>query len=672
MRTVRGHCFAMPGRCTVVHEEKFSAVLSDFARTLATDFPIQGILDHLVENIVDVLPITSAGVTLISGGRAPRYVAASDADALRFEQLQTRVWQGPCLLAYESGEAVAVPDLRTEGRFPEFSPAAVAAGLAAVFTFPIRDGDGRMGALDLYRKTPGELDAHDMDVAQTLADVAAAYLLNAQSREDARRASERFRHGALHDPLTELPNRVLLQQRLEHAALRAQRSHTNAAILFVDLDRFKQVNDTHGHQVGDELLIEVARRLSRLVRPGDTLARFAGDEFVFLCEDLNRAFDVEVLARRVDEAFANPFLLAGAEITVTASVGVAFAGPGIEISDRLVAEADVAMYQAKRMGGARHQSIDLRGALRTINHNGLEADLRSAFANGKLDVAYQPIVRMVDGHMTGVEALLRWTDPDRGHVSTVSIVDVAERSGLINEIGAWILERGCRDRSRWLHRRPDAPLDVAVNISARQVITLEFAATVETVLSATGMDPAALILEITEYVLLEDNERAWSVLTDLKDLGIRLALDDFGTGYSSLSYLRRLPIDIVKIDQSFISDVGNAPAGPAIAAAVTNLAHVLGLTVTAEGVETQAQCDAVRAMGCDAAQGFFFARPMPASAIRAQLGAITSGPLRLSPPQRSDNPRELAAAFSDRPPRSGAARTAPVLRERPERSPRVG
>ena len=657
----------------VVNEGKLAAVLSDFARTLATDFPIQKILDHLVERIVGVLPITSAGVTLISGASAPRYVAASNSHALRYEQLQTTIGQGPCLLAYETGEAVAVPDLSTEDRFPEFSEAALAVGLAAVFTFPIRDGDGRMGALDLYRDSPGALDRHDMDVAQTLADVAAAYLLNAQAREDARRASDRFRHGALHDPLTGLPNRALLQQRLEHAAQRAQRSHTNAAILFVDLDRFKQVNDTHGHQVGDELLLEVARRLSGLVRPGDTLARFAGDEFVFLCEDLDRALDVEVLARRVDEAFVHPFTLAGAEIAVSASVGVAFAGPGTEISDQLVAEADVAMYQAKRMGGARHQSIDLREALKSIEHNGLEADLRSAFATGKLDVAYQPIVRTSDGHVTGVEALLRWTDPDRGHVSTVSIVDVAERSGLINEIGAWVLERSCHDRSRWLRRRPDAPLDVAVNISARQVVTLEFAATVESVLAATGMDPAALILEITEYVLLEDNERAWKVLGDLKDLGIRLALDDFGTGYSSLSYLRRLPIDIVKIDQGFISDIGHAPAGPAIASAVTNLAHVLGLTVTAEGVETQEQRDAVSAMGCDAAQGFFYARPMPASAIRAQLGALATGKLELPPSRRGNRQaQQLAAAFSDRPPAAAVGLRAPALPARRGRSPRAG
>jgi diguanylate cyclase (GGDEF)-like protein len=468
-----------------------------------------------------------------------------------------------------------------------------------------------------------------MDAAQTLADVAAAYLLNAQARDEARRATDRFRHGALHDPLTGLPNRLLLQQRLEHATQRAKRSHTNAAILFVDLDRFKQVNDTYGHHVGDELLLAVAQRLTHLVRPGDTLARLSGDEFVFLCEDLNEAGDVEVLARRVDEAFTDPFVLSESEISASASVGVAFAGPGVDISDQLVAQADIAMYQAKRKGGGRHQSIDLRQAVLSLDRHGLESDLRSAFANGQLDVAYQPVVRTADGQVAGVEALLRWTDPERGAVSTVSIVEVAERSGLINEIGAWVLERGCQDRGRWLHRRPDEPLDVAVNVSARQIVSPRFAETVADVLAKTAMDPSALILEMTEYVLLEDNECALRVLADLKDLGIRLALDDFGTGYSSLSYLRRLPIDIVKIDQGFIADIGNAPEGSAIAAAVTNLAHVLGLSVTAEGVETQDQRDAVLAMECDFAQGFYFARPMPAAALRTWLGSQPAGALHL-------------------------------------------
>lgn len=608
-------------------------MLAEFARTLGTDFPIQAILDSLVARIVDVLPITAAGVTLISfAATTPRYVAASDELALRFERLQTDLGEGPCLLAYQSGEAVAASDLSTDARFPRFTAAARASGLAAVFTFPLRQSDTPFGALDLYRDTPGELDSEDMEAAQTLADVVAAYLLNAWAREEAVAASEHFRHVALHDPLTGLPNRLLLQQRLEHAAQRARRSHTNAAVLFADLDRFKQVNDTHGHQVGDELLLAVAHRLAGLVRPGDTLARVSGDEFVFLCEDLHSAADVEILAHRIEEALAHPFALAGVELAVTASVGMAFAGPGEEISNQLILQADIAMYQAKRHRRGQHEIIDLRGELMSSEHHPLAGDLRSAIGDGGIDVAYQPIVRSADGLVTGVEALLRWTHPTRGPVPAASVVKVAESTGLINQIGARVLERGCYDRSRWLRNYPGAPLDLAVNVSVRQLMSPDFLATVASVLARTGMDPAGLILEVTESVLIEDNEHVMTVLAKVKDVGVRVALDDFGAGYSSLSYLRRLPLDNVKIDQSFIADVGRTTTGTAIVGAVTHLAHTLGLSVTAEGVETPRQRDEIRAAGCEFAQGHFYAAAMSAAALDAHLGVRpTSRPQLPSP-----------------------------------------
>jgi diguanylate cyclase (GGDEF)-like protein len=371
----------------VVQEEKLSAVLTEFAHTMATDFPIQAILDHLVERIVEVLPVTAAGVTLISDGAAPHYIAASDESALRFEMLQTEVGEGPCLTAYQSGVAVAVADLSNEDRFPRFRAVAADAGLVAVFAFPLRHSDGRLGALDLYRSTPGPLDEADMAAAQTLADVAAAYLVNAQGREDARMTSDSFRHSASHDALTGLPNRSLLLQRIQHAAQRGRRSHTHTAVLFVDIDRFKLVNDAYGHQVGDELLVAIGQRLSALVRPGDTLARFAGDEFVFLCEDMESAADGELLGSRIDRAFLEPFVLTGVQLAVTASVGLAFAGAGEAVSTYLVSNADIAMYQAKRKGGAGHQIIDLREASEMVSRNSLESDLRVAFARHDLSVA---------------------------------------------------------------------------------------------------------------------------------------------------------------------------------------------------------------------------------------------------------------------------------------------
>jgi diguanylate cyclase (GGDEF)-like protein len=611
-----------------VQERQLSAVLREFARTLATDFPIQRILDHLVERIVDVLPITAAGVTLISQDEAPRYIAASDGDALCFEQLQTSLKEGPCLAAYRTGRAVEVADLAVDPRFRRFGPSAVAAGLGAVFAFPLVHDNGTLGALDLYRDTPGALDPEAMDAAQTLADVTVAYLLNAQAREEARLASEHFQQSALHDPLTGLPNRLLLTQRLRHAAQRAQRSHSRAAILFADLDGFKVVNDTYGHRIGDQLLVAVASRLTALVRPGDTLCRYAGDEFVFLCEELHDESDARMLAQRVNEAFDEPFDLGGVSVGVKASVGMAFAGPGEEISDELVVAADAAMYQAKRRGVDVHRVIDLRTATAADDRAQLRIELRAALATGALDVAYQPIVRSADGVVCGVEALLRWPSSGRG-VSTELAIEAAEGSGLINEIGIWVMERACRDHANWPRTHTGRPLDLAVNVSARQLMSAQFVTVVAGVLARTGMAPSALVLEMTEHILIEDSVRAMTVLSDLRTLGVRISLDDFGTGYSSLSYLRRLPIDIVKIDQGFVADLGQASVGRAIVVAVTNLAHVLNLTVVAEGVETKAQRDAVASIGCELAQGFYFAEPMAATAMAATLSSLPALAVRL-------------------------------------------
>jgi diguanylate cyclase (GGDEF)-like protein len=606
-------------------ERTLASVLSEFARTMVTDFPIQGILDRLVERIVQVLPVTAAGVTLITEGNAPKYIAASDASALANERLQTDLGVGPCSMAFATGEAVAAPELRSDDRFGAFGPAAVTRGLEAVFAFPLRHGTGRLGALDLYRDEPGPLDQADMEAAQTLADVAASYLLNARSRDEALETSDRFRESALRDSLTGLPNRVLLRQRLEHAAERAHRSGTDAAVLFADLDEFKRINDRYGHQLGDLLLIAVGERLAGLVRAGDTLARVSGDEFVFLCEDLEDANQVEALAARIDGAFARPFVIGELELTVTASVGMAYAGPGEDVSDRLVVDADVAMYQAKRKGGAAHQIIDLREAQEATDRNLLEADLRKAVDLGELDVEYQPVVRSVDGVVTGVEALLRWTHHDRGAVAALTMVTLAEQSGLINQIGAWVLEQACADRQKWLERFPGHPLDVSVNVSARQLMTSGFGATVDAILDRTGMRPDCLILEITEAVILEDAARTKVVLSDLQQRGIRLALDDFGTGYSSLSYISEIPVDLVKIDQTFVARLGQDKVGPAIIEAIVTLAHSIGVGVIAEGVENTEQRAQVTAMQCELSQGFLFAAPMSASAIAGQLEVSPRG-----------------------------------------------
>ena len=337
--------------------DSLAAVLSDFASHMLLDFDVQAILDLLVERIVDILDVTGAGVTLISTGSAPHYIAASDDAALRFERLQTSLREGPCLAAFESGTAVVVSDLRTDKRFPIFGPAALAAGLAAVFTFPLRHGESpRLGALDLYRNTPGDLDERERAAAQTLADVASAYLLNAQARKQSERDTARYQELALRDPLTGLANRLVLNDRLQHAAERATRSHRTFGLLFMDLDRFKEVNDIHGHQAGDRLLVEVGHRLTALLRPGDTLARVSGDEFVLLVEDLAGPSDAEHIAIRVTHALREPVLISEVRLPLSASIGVAVTGPGQNDTDttQLVLDADRAMYEAKAAGGDTH------------------------------------------------------------------------------------------------------------------------------------------------------------------------------------------------------------------------------------------------------------------------------------------------------------------------------
>ncbi len=645
----------------VVQQERLAATLSDFASTLLTDFPIQAILDHLVARIVETLPVTAVGITLISPGTAPLYVAASDRAALRFEQLQTELAQGPCVMAYETGDAISIPDLQLETRFPEFVAAALPSGMVAAFTFPLRHGDGRLGALDLYRDTVGPLDPDDMEAAQTLADVAAAYVLNAQARDDARATSDRFEDSALHDVLTGLPNRLLLHQRLSHAAQRARRSQSFAAVLFADIDRFKQINDSYGHQVGDDLLIAVARRLSDLVRPGDTLARISGDEFVFLCEDLRRVEDVEVLATRIGKALAEPFQLPTVRITATASVGVAYSGPGQAITNQLVVDADIAMYQAKRNGGGSHQIIDLREAHSRNERGSLEQELHTAFAAHELRLDYQPVVRLPDGLIVGVEALLRWTHPQRGAIPTTDLIALAEANGLITGIGEWALETGCTSRNGWLQQYPDIPLDLAVNVSARQLMGgPHLPDTIADILNRTGADPAALILELTENIFIRDATRALSVLADLRTLGVRLALDDFGTGFSSLSYLRDFPVDILKIDRKFVASSARDAPGRAIVAAITQLAHDLGLTVVAEGVETQRELAAVISIGCDMAQGFIFSKAISDAEVLTILGADEGHlPATSRPRQRRGrgNLEPTVSAQSRKTLRSDVART---------------
>ncbi len=595
--------------------EKLAAVLASFARTMLTDFPIQAILDELVMCIVDVLPITAAGVTVMSLGSAPRYFAGSDDSARQFEELQTRLGEGPGVWAHRQGEAVSIPELRAERRFLRFTQEAIDLGLAAVFTFPLQHGNQPIGALDLYRNATGPLSETAMADAQTLADVASSFLINAQARVDLEASSDKSRQAALHDALTGLPNRILMVDRLEHAFLRNRRTDNKTAALFIDLDRLKAVNDSYGHAAGDELLTAVGHRLTNAIRPGDTAARMSGDEFVVLCEDLSAPAEAVAIGARLLAVIAEPFILSTIAVDITASIGISYALQGDHSPEQLLQEADSAMYQAKRAGGNRQQMFDvaLQDALDLQIR--LERDLQGALQRNELHTEYQPLVSSADGRILGFEALVRWRHPTHGLVPPATLIPLAERSGAIGPIGSWVLREACNDRYRWRADRPEGDPGMSVNVSPQQLMSAGFAATVASILSDTNTDPRRLTLEITESVFIRDAEGALRALNDLRDVGVTIALDDFGTGFSSLSYLSRFPMDVIKIDRSFVADLTVKTASVAIVRAVVQLAHDLNMTVVAEGVETTRQHELVSELGCDFCQGYYFARPMSAARV---------------------------------------------------------
>jgi diguanylate cyclase (GGDEF)-like protein len=584
-------------------------VLLEFAHTLGSEFSIQRILDRLLDSIIDILPVTGAGVMLMGDRRQLHFAAASDDRIMAIERLQNELGEGPCLEAYMYGLPVSVSDLSADTRFPRFSPRALQDGLAAVFTFPLSLDETRLGALDLYRDTTGPLSDDDLKAAQILTDVAAAYLFNAQARIDASQAVARLHHRSLHDPLTGLANRILFTEVLERAVARARRSHHVAAVLFIDLDGFKSINDNHGHQVGDLLLAAAAQRLTSAVRPGDTLARIGGDEFVILCEDLASSEDAETVAQRVTDSMSAPFHLSDQRLSLSASVGIAFSGSGEDLPETLLRDADLAMYHAKARGGGQLHVIDPAARLVVQSRRAFETELRQAAPRDELRLLYQPIVAVGSGELVAAEALLRWDNPDRGRVMPDAIIPSAERTGFIVELGEWVLTKACQDWLSWQKGAVPVP-GIAVNVSASQLMGPAFTATVQSVLDATGTDPSALCLEVTESVFLADESRAGKVLEELKELGVRLSLDDFGTGYSSPNYLWRFSFDNLKIDRSFTSALTTDQTARYIVRSMVGLSHDMHLNVIAEGVETADELSHLSELGADQAQGFHFSRPL--------------------------------------------------------------
>ena len=418
-------------------------------------------------------------------------------------------------------------------------------------------------------------------------------------------------HQALHDSLTGLANRVRLTDRLEQALARARRHDLTFGVLYVDLDRFKPVNDTMGHAVGDQLLVEAARRIEAVVRETDTVARLGGDEFVVLCDDVDDVHDLMALAQRIITTIAVPFHIGDDEARVTASVGIAVTIGGSETAEALLANADAALYRAKGNGRSRFELFDEAMQEWITSQLALETELRGAVPRGELRLFCQPIVDVGTERVEGFEALVRWDRPGQGLVPPAEFIPVAEETGVIAEIGSWVLGEACQQAAAWARRWPARRVGISVNLSSRQLLAGDFVDVVRGALRTSGLDPTLLTLELTESTLVDDAVTVQPRLCELRGLGVNLALDDFGTGYSSLTYLRMFPINIVKIDKTFVLALGTAPEDTAIVAGVIALARDLGIHVIAEGVEDDRHLAVLRDLACPQAQGYLFAHPRP-------------------------------------------------------------
>ena len=427
-----------------------------------------------------------------------------------------------------------------------------------------------------------------------------------------KRTEEQLAYTALHDPLTDLPNRSLFLDRLSHVLERSRR-HKNLtySVIFIDLDRFKVVNDSLGHNVGDLLLIESARRLSACVRSEDTVARLGGDEFVILLEEMENSTDYLLVADRIQQELAAPADLGGHKAFISISMGIVLSSEKYDLPEDVLRDADIAMYRAKRQGRGRYIIFDPSMLEGVMSRMELENDLRKALENKEFVVHYQPILELTTRHIEGFEALVRWQHPTRGLILPEDFISLAEEAGLIVPIGYWVLDEACRQLKIWQERFPSKPsLTMNVNLSTRQCVEIDLIEKIITTLKKYDLDTGSLKLELTESLIIEDSEYVIGILSRLRELGIQVQIDDFGTGYSSLGYLNKLPIDTLKIDRTFISQMGKNQSGREIVHTILALAHGMGMKVIAEGVETEDQLANLKEMNCEYAQGFLFARPV--------------------------------------------------------------
>jgi diguanylate cyclase (GGDEF)-like protein/PAS domain S-box-containing protein len=542
--------------------------------------------------------------------------------------------QAPIGMALASPDGRLVRVNRAYGAILGRDPEELVGTLIRDLTLP---EDWEANAVQFSALVAGEIDRYHMEKRYRHADgrvvwvtVSATCVRDAAGRPlhvigqieditERREMRERLAHAAVHDQLTGLPNRVLFMDRLELALSRAQREHHHVAIMFLDLDRFKLINDSLGHETGDLLLERVARRLGGALRAVDTLARFGGDEFTVLCEvaDLAEAVDI---AERLIAAMGKPLTLSDIEMFVSVSVGVALSADGSESGTEMLRNADVAMYRAKELGPSRIEVYRADDENKTIRRLRTSNELHRALERDEFELHYQPMVDLHDETMVGLEALVRWRHPTRGLLLPGEFITLAEDSGLIVNLGAWVLREACRQTAKWQALRAEAGedgarLNISVNVSAQQLADPTFPRQVASALEESALDADKLWLEITESTLMSTGDATAATLASLRGLGLHLEIDDFGTGYSSLSYLKRLPVETLKIDQSFVDELDCDSDDVAIVRAIVALGESLGLAIVAEGVERRSQAVELQDLGCHLAQGYFYSRPQPAAAL---------------------------------------------------------